>query len=71
MGSFALMHALIVLVVFVAVPSLAIWLAIRTYRAGTRDSVPSRLQQLGQLRQQGLLTDEEFERKRGELVHKL
>ena len=71
MGSFALMHALIVLVVFVAVPSLAIWLAIRTYRAGTRGSVPSRLQQLGQLRQQGLLTDEEFERKRAELVHKL
>jgi cytochrome c-type biogenesis protein CcmH/NrfG len=71
MGSFALVHALMGLVVFVAVPLLTIWLALRTYRAGTKDSVPSRLQQLGQLRQQGLLTDEEFERKRAELAHKL
>lgn len=70
MGGLWLWHAALTLLFFIGVPVLAAWLVMRSYRNGAKE-ISSRLERLGQLRQQGLVTEEEFERKRAELARKL
>ena len=71
MGAYGFWHAAITLFLLVGLPMLAVWLVIRTSRRRTGESISLRMQQMEQLRRQGLLSEEEFERKRADLVRKL
>jgi uncharacterized membrane protein len=70
MGSYSIWHWLITLMIVVAIPVLFVWQIFRTLR-GAKGSTTAQLHELGQLKKKGLVTEEEFERKRADLARRL
>ncbi len=74
MVGFAAWHWLFILFVLVGIPALAVGLIVRRSRHRTVPDAAdpaAQLRELAQLRQRGLLTASEFERKRSELAKTL
>ena len=71
MGSFAIWHWLITLLVVVGIPVLIVWLVVRASRRGAKGSAATRLHELAQLKEKGLITGEEYQRKRADLAQRL
>jgi uncharacterized membrane protein len=70
MSSFSIWHWLITLMIVVAIPVLFMWRIFRASRGAER-STTARLHELAQLKEKGLVTEEEFERKRADLARRL
>lgn len=71
MGSFGLWHWLLTLL-WIVIPAIVVWLFVRASRRRQRQGAGdlqdgAGLRELSRLRQRGVLTEEEFERKRAEL----
>jgi uncharacterized membrane protein len=71
MGSFSIWHWLIIPVLLVGFCAAVIWLLARASRPNAKSAPASRLEELAKLRRQGLLTEDEYQRKRSELVERL
>lgn len=71
MGSLSLWHWLITLLVVVGIPVLIVFLVVRASRNGAKRSAATRLHELAQLKEKGLITEEEYQRKRTDLAKRL
>lgn len=75
MGAFSIFHWLIVLVFFIGIPVLVVMLILKSTRGRTRAQhrLPGsdRLRELADLRDRNLISEEEFQRKRAELIRQL
>ena len=71
MGSFSIFHWLAVLLGLFAVAAAVIGLLAWALRHKGNSAPASKLEELARLRQQGFITESEYERKRSELAQRL
>ena len=71
MASFAVWHWLFLLLVLIGLPALVVGLIVRRSRRVPVPNAAAQLRELAQLRERGLVTVAEYERKRAELARHL
>lgn len=71
MGGFSIWHWLFVLAFLAGTLALCIWLIFRFAVRRSSPTPAARLQELAALKEQGLVSDAEYERKRRELLQQL
>ncbi len=71
MGGFSIWLWLIALAVIAGIPVLVAWLVFRASRRGAKGSPATRLIELAHLKEKGLITEKEYERKRADLAQRL